>query len=230
MDICSIARATAQGGESRCRKGGRASRRRPPAHRSGRCRIIGASRRLDHSIGPSRHVPLPVLTGPFGSRPPPPRAAPFKRGSDPARAAAVIPRPRDGGSDPRLRRIRPGPRPGRWSPCRVDGGSGPTPRGSDPPSPRLVPPSGRRWGLTPSRSAPGGLTHHHPGWFPQPAGAGSDPRQARLALRGYATDGSVSTFTSAGLPLSNARSRAGRSSSGERTSSPCPPSAAATSS
>ena len=60
---------------SRCRTGGRASRRRPPTHRSGRCRNIGASRRLDHSIGPSRHVPLPVLTGPLGSRPPPPRAA-----------------------------------------------------------------------------------------------------------------------------------------------------------
>ena len=41
----------------------------PPAvacstHRSGRCRIIGASRRPGHPIGPSRHVPLPVLTGP----------------------------------------------------------------------------------------------------------------------------------------------------------------------
>ena len=35
-----------------CRKGGRASRRRPPTHRSWRCRIIGASRRLDHPIRP----------------------------------------------------------------------------------------------------------------------------------------------------------------------------------
>src|SRR5436190_10805402 len=35
---------------------------------------------------------------------------------------------------------------------------------------------------------------------------------ARLALRGYTTDGSVSTFTSAGFPDSKARSSAGRSS------------------
>ena len=35
-----------------CRKGGRASRRRPPTHRSWRCRIIGASRRQDHPIRP----------------------------------------------------------------------------------------------------------------------------------------------------------------------------------
>src|SRR3954447_20199976 len=83
----------------------------PSTHRSGRCRIIGASRRLDHSIGPSRHVPLPVLTGPSGSRPPPPRAAPFNpafrvapSGSDPAPVRdGGPPTARTGGSDPRAR-------------------------------------------------------------------------------------------------------------------------------
>ena len=63
----------------------------------------------------------------------------------------------------------------------------------------------------------------------RPAKRRRNPFQARFADRGYAIAGSVSTFTSAGLPLANARSSAGRSSSGERTSSPCPPSAAATS-
>jgi inner membrane transporter RhtA len=54
------------------------------------------------------------------------------------------------------------------------------------------------------------------------------PDQARLERRGYATDGSVSTLTSAGLPAANARSSAGFSSSGRDTSSPCPPSASTT--
>ena len=51
---------------------------------------------------------------------------------------------------------------------------------------------------------------------------------ARLARRGYATLGSVSTLTSAGLPAAKARSKAGRSSPGVRTSSPWPPSACTT--
>ena len=46
-----------------------------------------------------------------------------------------------------------------------------------------------------------------------------------FAFRGYTTEGSVSTFTSAGLPDAKARSSAGRSSSGRSTSSPWPPSA-----
>src|SRR5436309_13103943 len=46
--------------------------------------------------------------------------------------------------------------------------------------------------------------------------------------RGYATAGSVRTFTTAGRPQENARSRAGPSSSGEETSSPWHPRASAT--
>src|SRR3954467_15310677 len=42
------------------------------------------------------------------------------------------------------------------------------------------------------------------------------PPYARFDRRGYAIDGSVSTFTSAGFPDANARSSAGRSSSGDR--------------
>jgi hypothetical protein len=47
---------------------------------------------------------------------------------------------------------------------------------------------------------------------------------AKFDFRGYATSGSVSTLTNAGFPDANARSSAGRSSPGSRTSSPCPPS------
>jgi hypothetical protein len=59
---------------------------------------------------------------------------------------------------------------------------------------------------------------------------GVDPGQARLERRGYATAGSVSTFTTAGSPASKARSSAPRSSVGVDTSSPWPPSAVTTSS
>ena len=51
---------------------------------------------------------------------------------------------------------------------------------------------------------------------------------ARFERRGYATEGSVRTLTSAGLPEASARSSAGRSSSGAATSSPWHPSASAT--
>ena len=54
---------------------------------------------------------------------------------------------------------------------------------------------------------------------PRAESAGGCP-QARLDLRGYTTVGSVSTFTSAGLPAENARSSAGRTSCGRSTSSP----------
>src|SRR3954453_15852896 len=54
--------------------------------------------------------------------------------------------------------------------------------------------------------------------------------QARFDLRGYATEGSVSTFTRAGLPLAKARSSAGFRPARLSTSSPWPPRVSTTSS
>jgi hypothetical protein len=50
-------------------------------------------------------------------------------------------------------------------------------------------------------------SHYNPGW----GIALLRFAQARFALRGYTTAGSVRTLTNAGLPLANARSSAGRS-------------------
>src|SRR5207302_9459135 len=63
---------------------------------------------------------------------------------------------------------------------------------------------------------------------PAIAGGAGRARYAKFDRRGYATDGSVSTFTTTGLPQANARSSAGRSSEGSDTSSPSQPSASAT--
>jgi hypothetical protein len=77
---------------------------------------------------------------------------------------------------------------------------------------------------------PDGPASRPPGARPVPPPARPAPAgpQARFARRGYATEGSVRTLTSAGRPAANARSRAPRRSAGRSTNSASQPSACAT--
>ena len=127
----------------------------------------------------------------------------------------------------------------RYSECRRRGpsfreGNRQPDIGPGQPFDRRLPPPGPH--IRPSRYVPlpvlsGPTSGSRPfpwGRLPPLSVASPRPPQARFERRGYATDGSVSTLTSAGPSTASARSSAGRSCAGVRTSSPWPPSASTT--
>jgi hypothetical protein len=185
-----------------------------PVHRPGRtCRAIDTPAvQVTLPPRPLRYVPLPVPRGRPEETAPCRAVSSFFEPARPARRTGQGPAAQPASPAP-----APPPRPARVQPVS--------------PASRSAPPAGQpRQPVSPASRRPRQPRRQGPRATPASQGplGPAGPRQPRFERRGYATAGSVNTFTNAGRPAANARSSAPRNCSGRSTSSPWPPSACTT--